>query len=109
MEKWRQLHVGPIYTQNICHRHLKILLMKPPTSDKHDVDSSRLAFNVSKMTGVFVLRNIQTALQMILIFNCVSCYCKMPITVTDIHLKKEHCGLEILNTVSFSSRNFQLT
>jgi hypothetical protein len=77
MKNWRQFHVGLIYTQNICHRHQKILLTKPPTSDNLDVDSSCLAFNISKTTRVFELRNIQTASQIILIFNYVSFYCKI--------------------------------
>jgi len=77
MKNWRQLHVGLIYSQNICHRHQWILLTKQYTSDKHDVDSSRLDFNISKMTRGFVLRNIQTALRMILIFNYVSFYCQI--------------------------------
>jgi hypothetical protein len=34
MKNWRQLHVRLIYTQNICHRHLKILHTKQNTSDK---------------------------------------------------------------------------
>jgi len=38
------------------------------TSDKHDVDLSRIEFNVTKMTTVIVLRNNQIALQIILIF-----------------------------------------
>jgi len=56
---WRQLYVGPFYTQNICHRHLKIPVTKPSTSDKHDIDSSRPAFHVAKTTKVFVLRKNQ--------------------------------------------------
>ena len=59
MKNWRQLHVGLIYTENMCHRHLKILPTKPHNSDKHDVDPSRLAFNISKMTRGFVLRDFQ--------------------------------------------------
>jgi len=77
MKNWRQLHVGSIYTQIIWQSHLKILLTKPSTSDKHDIDSSSLAFNISKMTRAFVLRIIQTALKVILIFNYVSFYCKI--------------------------------
>jgi len=77
MKYWRHLPVAPIYTQIICHSHLNIILTKPSTSDKHDVDSSRLDFNISKMTRVFVLRTIQTALQKILIFNSLSFYCKI--------------------------------
>ena len=50
MKYWRQLHVGLIYTQDICHRHHQILLTKQSTSDKHDVDSSRVDFDISKMT-----------------------------------------------------------
>jgi len=59
MKNWRQLHVGPFYTQNICYRHLKILITKPSTSDKHDIDLSRLTFNIPKTTKAFVLRNNQ--------------------------------------------------
>ena len=59
MQNWRQLHVGLIYNQNIRQRHLKILLTKPPNSNKHNVDPSRLAFNISKMTRGFVLRDFQ--------------------------------------------------
>jgi len=77
MKKWRQLHVGLIYTQIICHRHQKFVLTKLTTLDKPDVDSSRLASDISKTTRVFVLRNIQTASQMILIFNYVSFYWKI--------------------------------
>ena len=99
--------MDPICTQIICHRHLNILLTKPSTSDKRDFDSSRQDFDISKMTRVFVLRNNQTALQMILIFIYVSFYFKLPITVIDIHFKKEHCGLEIPAIVAFNSRNFQ--
>jgi len=69
--------MGPIYTQIICQSHLNIIITKPSTSDKHDIDSSRLDFNISTMTRVFVLRNIQTALQKILIFNSLSFYCKI--------------------------------
>ena len=58
-KNWRQLHVGLIYTQIICHRHQKILLTKQSTSDKLDLDSSRVAFDISKMTRGFVLFNIQ--------------------------------------------------
>ena len=74
MKNWRQLHVGAIYTQIIWQCHKKFLLTKPSTSDKQYIDSSRLEFNISKMTKAFVLRIIQTALQMILIFNYVSFY-----------------------------------
>ena len=77
MQNWRQLHVGPVYTQNIWQCHQKILLTKPSTSDKRDFDLSRLDFNISKMTRLFVLRNIQTFSQVILIFNYVSFYCKI--------------------------------
>jgi len=59
MKNWWQLHMGPFYTQNICHSHLKIPVTKSPTSDKHDIDSSRLVFHISKTTKVFVLRNNQ--------------------------------------------------
>jgi hypothetical protein len=109
VKNWRQLHVGPIYTQNICHRHLNILPTKLLTSDKHDIDSSRLTFMISKMTTVFVLRKLQTALQVILIFNYVTFCFKLPIAVIDIHFKKENCELEIPATVAFNSRNFQVT
>jgi hypothetical protein len=51
--------VGLIYTQIICHRHQKILLTKHSTSDKHDVDASRAAFDISKLTRGLVLFNIQ--------------------------------------------------
>jgi len=77
MKNWRHLPVAPIYTQITCHRHLNIILTKPSTSDKHDIDSSRLDFNISTMTRVFVLHTIQTALQKILIFNSPSFYCKI--------------------------------
>jgi hypothetical protein len=77
MKMWRQLRVGSIYTQILCHRHQKILLTKPSISDKHDIDISFLDFNISKMTRVFVLRNNQTVLQMILIFNYLPFYCKI--------------------------------
>jgi hypothetical protein len=59
MKNWRQLHVYPIYTENICHHHLKILITKPHRSDKHDIDSSLLDFDIYKMTCVFVLLNNQ--------------------------------------------------
>jgi hypothetical protein len=57
MKNWRQIHMGPIYTQNICHCHQNILPTKPNTSDKHDIDASCLAFDISKMTRVFELLN----------------------------------------------------
>ena len=44
------------------------------------------------MTRLFVLRNIQTALQMILIFNYVSSYFKLPIDVIDLCFKKGRVG-----------------
>jgi hypothetical protein len=59
MKNWRQFLVGLIYTQIVCRNHKKFLLTKFPTSDKHDVDSSHLAFDISKMTRIFVLPNIQ--------------------------------------------------
>jgi len=71
MKYWRQLHVGTIYNQIICHGQLKILLTKPSTSDKPDIDLSLLVYNINKVTIVFVLRNIQAVLQLIFIFNCV--------------------------------------
>ena len=77
MKNWRQLPVGLIYTQNSCHRHQKPLLTKQSTSDKHDVDSSRVAFDISRTTRGIVLRNIENALEMILIFNYRSFYCKI--------------------------------
>jgi len=40
------------------------------------------------MTSVFLLRNIQTALQMILFFIYLSFYFKLPITVIDLCFKK---------------------
>ena len=92
MKNRRQLYVGPIYTQNVCHRHLKLLLTKPSTSDKHDFDSSRLAFDISTVTRVFVLRNIRTALQMILISIYVSFYFKLPIAVIDLCFKEGRVG-----------------
>ena len=76
MKKCRQLRVRPIYTQITCHRHLKFLLTKRLTSDKHDIDSSSLDFNISKVAIVFILRNIQTVLQKLLYFNYVSFSCK---------------------------------
>ena len=85
---WPQLHVGSIYTQILCQRHQKILLTKPFTSDKHEVDSPRLDFNISKMTRTSLLHNIQTAQQMILLFNYVSLYFKLPIAVIDLFFKK---------------------
>ena len=66
----------------------KILPTKPSTSDKQDLDSSCLAFDISKVTRVFVLRNIQTVLQMILISLYASFYFKLPITVIDLCFKK---------------------
>ena len=77
MKMWRKLRVGSIYTQILCHQDQKILLTKPHTSDKHDVDLSHIACNISKMTRVFVLRNNQTALEVILIFIYVSFHCKI--------------------------------
>ena len=77
MKMWRQLRLGSIYTQILCHRHQKILLTKLSPSDKHDIDLSRRDFNISKMTRLFVLRSIQNVLQMILIFNYVSFYWKI--------------------------------
>jgi hypothetical protein len=68
MKMWRLLLVGSIYTQIICQRNQKILLTKLHTSDKHDLDSPYIACNVSKVTRLFVLRNNQTALEMILVF-----------------------------------------
>jgi hypothetical protein len=48
----------PIYTQNLCHSHEKHLVTKPPTSDKHDFDSSLLDFDIGKMIRVFVLSRL---------------------------------------------------
>ena len=92
MKNWRELHVGPIYIQIIWQCHQKILLKKSSTSDKRDFDSSRLDFNISKMPAVFVQRNIQTALQIVLIFIYLSFYFKLPITVTDLCFKKGRVG-----------------
>ena len=77
MKNSRQFHVGPIYTKIICHGHLKVLLTKPFTSDKPDINLSTLDFNIPLFTIIFILRNIQTVLQLILIFNYVSFYCKI--------------------------------
>jgi len=92
LKMWRQLHVGSIYTQIIWQCHQKILLTKPSTSDKHDIDSSCLDFNISKMTRTFVLGIIQTALQMILIFNYAAFYWKLPINERDVCFKKGRVG-----------------
>jgi len=59
MKNWRHLHVGLIYSHNICHRYQYILLTKQSTSDKHDVDSSCVGFDISEMKRGFVLFNIQ--------------------------------------------------
>jgi hypothetical protein len=59
MKNCRQLHVGPFYTQNVCHRHLKLPITKLPTSDKPDIDSSRINLHISKTANVFALRNKQ--------------------------------------------------
>ena len=58
MKKWRQLHVSLIYTQNVGQRHQQILLTKQTASDKHNVGSSRVGFEITEMTRRFVLRNI---------------------------------------------------
>jgi len=92
MKNRRQLHVGPIYIEIIWQCHQKILLKKSSTSDKRDFDSSGLDFNISKMPAVFVQRNIQTALQIVLIFIYLSFYFKLPITVTDLCFKKGRVG-----------------
>ena len=70
----------------------KILPTKPSTADTQDLDSSCLAFDISKMSRVFVLRNNQTALQIILIFIYASFYFKLPITVVDVCFKKGRVG-----------------
>jgi len=58
------LYPNHIWRSSKCSTYETLIL------DKHGLD-------VSKMTRLFVLRIIQTALQMILIFNYVSFYCKI--------------------------------
>ena len=50
---------------------------KQSTSDKHDVDSSRVAFDISKMTIGFVLRKIQDCFKNDFIFKYVSLHFKI--------------------------------
>ena len=89
MKNWRQLHVDPIYTKIICQSYLKFLLTKPSTSDKHDIDLSRLDFNIFKMTILFVLSNIQTVYKCFqyLIITCHS-IADFPITENELCFKK---------------------
>jgi hypothetical protein len=89
-KNWRQLHVGLIYTQIICHRHQKFLLTKQSTSDKYDVDASRAAFDISKLSRGSL--TFKPALQTILIFNYVSFRCNLPITEIDVCFKKGLVG-----------------
>jgi hypothetical protein len=50
-----------------------------------------------------IIITFKTAIQMILNFNYVSFYFKLPISETGLPLKKGHFGLEIPGIVAFNS------